>query len=80
MADYDNWNQPCCGGFPGHEEHCHNHRNYQSYVSKARLRTQGYVWNENARAYQCRRGCGTLVWDTQAHSKNVCPEFNPVVG
>jgi len=30
--------------------------------------------------YKCRRGCGTLVWDPEEHIKNVCTEFNPVVG
>lgn len=30
--------------------------------------------------YACRRGCGTVVWSPEDHMKNVCPEFNPVVG
>lgn len=28
--------------------------------------------------YQCRRGCGTIVWNPQEHIDNVCREFNPV--
>lgn len=30
--------------------------------------------------YKCRRGCGGLVWDPEAHMKNVCTEFNPIAG
>lgn len=29
--------------------------------------------------FQCRRGCGTLVWDPEAHIKNVCTKWEPVV-
>jgi len=80
MADYDHWDQPCCGGFPGHKEHCHNHPHYSAYKNRADKRAQGYVWSLEQQAYRCRRGCGTLVWDTDAHSKNVCTEFKPIVG
>ena len=30
--------------------------------------------------YECRRGCGCLVWNPTEHVKNVCTEFNPVAG
>ena len=30
--------------------------------------------------YKCQRGCGTIVWDPEAHVMNVCIEFKPVVG
>jgi hypothetical protein len=52
-------------------------------------RPQGYaaVFNYSSiskingiKYFLCRRGCGTLVWDTVAHSKNVCTTFEPVAG
>lgn len=30
--------------------------------------------------YMCRRGCGGLVWSPEDHMKNVCTEFNPIIG
>lgn len=41
---------------------------------------EGSALHEKLVHYQCRRGCGTLVWDINDHMKNVCREFNPVVG
>lgn len=87
MADYDNWNQPCCGGFPGHEKHCPNHPNYTSWKARqdniAEKKVQGYVYlGTQGRdiLWGCRRGCGVVVWDTDTHSQNVCREFNPIAG
>ena len=47
---------------------------------------QGFVavWEEaslgrsrhKVKYYRCLRGCGTLVWDLNAHIKNVCPHYN----
>lgn len=50
------------------------------------LRPKGLiaVWDmqrrDHIKYYLCRRGCGTLVWDPEAHMQNVCRDFNPVVG
>lgn len=81
MADYD-WSRVCCSatvGFP-HDQFCKENPQYELNVLNAKLRTQGFVYVEQARAYQCRRGCGCLVWNTQEHMANVCTEFNPIVG
>lgn len=79
MADYG---YDCCSG-PPHEESCRYHHNYPKWKehqdSLAKLRVQGFVEHTNG-VYKCRRGCGTLVWDVEAHIKNVCPTFEPVVG
>lgn len=31
-------------------------------------------------AWQCKRGCGTLVWDPATHIENVCRTWEPVAG
>ena len=31
-------------------------------------------------AWECRRGCGMLVWDPEAHIETTCPEWAPRVG
>lgn len=31
-------------------------------------------------AWECRRGCGSVVWDCEAHIETVCPEWAPRVG
>ncbi len=57
----------------------------------AQLRSQGFspVWTgamviggpyTRPDHWQCRRGCGTLVWDPEAHMANVCIEWNPRAG
>jgi hypothetical protein len=57
----------------------------ERHFNAQRLRGMGFhpVWSTHGVApeyYQCRRGCGTLVWDPEAHMKNVCTIFEPVVG
>lgn len=81
MADYG---QDCCGRMGGHEVSCKLHHNYANWKAEqdylAKCRVDGFLWSEQAHAFKCRRGCGTLVWDMKAHKANVCPEFNPIVG
>lgn len=47
----------------------------QGFVRAYGLTTEGVT-----KYYLCRRGCGTVVWDIEAHMKNVCPLWNPVAG
>ena len=55
-------------------------------LAASKYRPQGYepVWDRGSYAkilyYKCRRGCGTLVWNPEEHSQNVCTKFNPVAG
>jgi len=80
MADYD-WGKSCCGQISGHREDCEDHPIYASRNAAARKwRPLGLRLDFNTGYYECRRGCGTLVWDAEAHIKNVCTEFNPVAG
>lgn len=74
MADYD-WFDPCesCGVRQGHDTSCRWHRHYKSFV-------QGFEWNPAAKAFRCLRGCGTLVWDKQAHMANVCRSWDRATG
>ena len=65
---------PDCGQRLGHDSSC---QLYEASLYTARVR--GFVPNDSA-TWICRRGCGTVVWDIEAHIKNVCKEFNPVVG
>lgn len=85
MADYDHWNQPCCGGFSSHKEHCHNHPGYNLKVKIdeeiAREHARGFVYlgmsggNRQQMLWGCRRGCGAVVWYTDEHIKNVCTTY-----
>lgn len=78
MADYD-WTKDCgCSLMGPHKDFCEKNPNYKSNMLHAEKRVQGYHWSNSASAYMCRRGCGTLVWDTETHSQNVCREFNPI--
>lgn len=76
MADYD-W-------FPErHEER--RQRVHEDRLNRANgfhpvYVRRGDTFSEDLAYYQCRRGCGTLVWDIETHIKNVCPKFEPVVG
>lgn len=78
MADYD-WTKDCGCSLTGkHREFCEDNPFYAVNLIHAKYRTQGYRWNGDA--YECRRGCGCLVYDPETHSNNVCLEFNPVAG
>jgi hypothetical protein len=70
MADYDWGLRDTAAEMEAH------HRQYE-------LRAMGFqpiFDNGFLTYYQCRRGCGTLVWDPETHMENVCREFSPVVG
>lgn len=71
MADYD-WYERCdvCLGRQGHEVWCRWHEHYKKFV-------RGFEWHGKARAFMCMRGCGTLVWDIDAHMENVCRTWDP---
>ena len=76
MADYD-W-------FPERHE-ARMKQQAEDNANRARgfhpvYMTLGSALNSTLVYYQCRRGCGTLVHDIEAHIKNVCPRFEPLVG
>jgi len=79
MADYD-WIKNCgCPLTGGHRPFCTSNPDYEINMIHAKNRSRGFLWT-SAGAYQCKRGCGCLVWDIEAHIENVCKEFNPIVG
>ncbi len=72
MADYD-WGDSCCGRFMSqHEEWCLKHPDRAFILRKEALLDFGFVWIKKASAFECRRGCGCLVFDPETHMKNVC--------
>lgn len=84
MADYD-WGPACgCGFMQPHRRLCKDNPQYENNVAwdakLARMRSQGFIWSDKVEAWQCRRGCGTYVWNVADHTVNVCRNFNPVVG
>ena len=90
MADYD-WfshSEPykyeCCQSDSWHKNSCENHpqfgeRNKKNNAAHARLRANGFAHIEGD-LWACRRGCGCVVHNPDEHVRNVCVEFNPVVG
>lgn len=84
MSNYD-WSKPCgCQLMGQHRRLCEDNPAYERNVREdkvhAERRIQGFVWDVGSDAWYCRRGCGCVVWDVEAHTKNVCTSFNPVVG
>lgn len=84
MADYD-WRKACgCQLMGSHNRLCEDNPNYKRNVAwdakLGRMRSQGFIWDDNAEAWQCRRGCGCLVWNVADHTTNVCTKFEPRAG
>lgn len=90
MADYDwfshsgPYKYECCRSDMWHKDSCENHPKFGEQNKKvnarlARLRAEGIVHMQGD-LWACRRGCGCVVHDPETHIKNVCIEFNPVVG
>ena len=80
MADYD-WGKGCCGMTVGHADDCPEHPILKKVNARAaELRPLGFIYDHKTKAFFCRRGCGTLVWNPEEHMENVCTKFEPVAG
>lgn len=79
MADYD-WGKSCCGQMFGHTRECYSHPSYANRkLAEKYNMTPVWDYNDTTGAqrithYLCKSGCGCLVFDPEAHRKNVCPE------
>lgn len=66
-----------------HHRLCEDNPHYEANKAEdellAKMRVLGFV-PKQSKLFQCRRGCGTLVWDVEAHIKNVCTTWEPVAG
>jgi hypothetical protein len=82
MADYSGayeGNCPMrCSILSGHSRKCPSHPDYDrvKWADENGFRPV-FTVSDTGRDlqimhYACERGCGTLVWDPQAHIKNVC--------
>lgn len=83
MADYsDAYRRKCCPSsvLGSHEKLCPNNPNYL-YEKFGAENNMMPVYADNSGwkqliGYKCNRGCGTIVWDPEAHIKNVCRSDN----
>jgi len=80
VADYD-WGPDCgCGFMQKHHRLCKDNPDYARNVAHdelvARNEALGFSYNSHAKAWDCRRGCGCVVWDVVAHIQNVCTVWN----